>query len=725
MIRKRNKIFKFIIALFIFTIGIISFGYKEADAIINPKNVTKQTGQKTYPLGSDVVFRGVFSSHSWFFNTDRENFWRVNSAELEFNYSINQILDKNAKAYLTFSVNGIPFKSQEVKYKKDTTTQTIKLTIPKKLITVGSNEIKVESYSRISDLPCVDDVNNANWLTINKNTKVVVNFNKLRADNMISNFPYPFIEVSDEKKSNNQIVIPDKNDNSEISDSLMLNTHLGGLIKDQKYNGTISKYSDMSKNKNTIFVGLYENLPKELKKEVNGGKAISDNEGILKLIDSPYTKTDNTKVLIITAKNDKYLEKAVRTLMNESIVKQLNISEYKVTENVDELDKLDKDIDKVKFSKLAGDNILLKGPFRRSVNLGYSIPKNKILAVGGQVSLNFRYAENLDFDRSLVTVYINKVPIGSKKLTQDKANGDSVVFNIPNDIKDTSYLDIEVAFDLEMKNTWCEKRQEETPWAYVTGDSYIYIPTADNTNYYFKQYPSPFIKDNNLNDLLLVVPKDINSSDLTALGDMFSYIGNDVHYNRGSLTVASGDNVGDLKNDKNIIVYGTPKNNEFIKEINNNLWFKYKDNFTAFDSNAKEFLTDPYSKEISTFQLDVSPFNSQRGMLVMTAPNENILKDSLEYISTDKVYKLNGDSAIIDSYGNVKNFKMKEEKDTKPVFDKFKEASTLTKGLIGVFGLFFILIIVSALLYINKYKKDSEDDTTKSHKKTIKKLFKK
>ncbi|MGL5477451.1 MAG: hypothetical protein ACRDCB_00180, partial [Clostridium sp.] len=70
MIRKRNKIFKFIIALFIFTIGIMSFGYKEADAIINPKNVTKQTGQKTYPLGSDVVFRGVFSSHSWFFNTD-------------------------------------------------------------------------------------------------------------------------------------------------------------------------------------------------------------------------------------------------------------------------------------------------------------------------------------------------------------------------------------------------------------------------------------------------------------------------------------------------------------------------------------------------------------------------------------------------------------------------------------------------------------------------------
>lgn len=718
MNNKFKNIIKAIAIVLLTTAVTLGFGCKEASAIVNKKAVTKIAGQKTFDVGDEIVFKGVFSSHSWYFNIDK--WWNVNSVDLDFNYSLNQILDDNAKAYLTFSVNGIPFKSQEIKHKKDTSNQTIKLKIPKNLIKAGSNEIKVESYSRISDLPCVDDVNNANWLTINKSTKVVVKFNRLRADNMISNFPYPFIQIGDEKKNDTQIVIPNKYTNKEVAEAMMLNTYLGGVQKDARYNGSIVKFSDMDKNKNTIFIGSYDSLPKELKNQVS--KSITKDNAILKVIKSPYTKEDNTKVLIITSKDENMLEKATKTMMNSSIVKQLNMSEYKVTAKDDELTKAVKDIDKVYFKDLVGDKILLKGPFRRSTNIGYKFPKSKILANGGKVALDFRYSENLDFDRSLVTVYINGAPIGSKKLTLDKANGDSVVFDIPSDIKDSSYLNIEVAFDLEMKNTWCEKRQEDTPWAYITGNSYIYIPTADNLNYYFNQYPNPFVKDKNLNDILLITPKNMTSTELTTLGNLFSYRGPNVEYNRGSLVVESGDKVTEAKDNKNLIVYGTPKNNEFIKELNNNLWFKYKDEFSAFDSNSKEFLTAPYNKEIATFQLDVSPFNNQRGMLVMTSPNEEILKNSMKYITSDDIYKLTGDSAIIDKYGNVTNYKMKEEVTSKPTYEKIKDASIMTKGLILLFALFFILIIVAVALYVNKYKKDVNHE---KEKKVIKKLFKK
>lgn len=209
---------------------------------------------------------------------------------------------------------------------------------------------------------------------------------------------------------------------------------------------------------------------------------------------------------------------------------------------------------------------------------------------------------------------------------------------IPDDVKLSSYMELTIAFDLEMENSYCEKRQEEMPWALVSGDSYIYTGLTDIDNYYFSTYGAPFIKDRTYNDTLVVLPDNLTSQDLTYIGRVFAYLGKDLYYNTGSLKAIRSSRINGEEKDSNIVVYGTPENNKLIKKLNNNLWFKYDEAYSKFLSNEKLFLTEPFSSEISTFQLDISPYNLQKAMLVITSPNEEILRNSLEYLSSSKKY---------------------------------------------------------------------------------------
>ena len=72
-------------------------------------------------------------------------------------------------------------------------------------------------------------------------------------------------------------------------------------------------------------------------------------------------------------------------------------------------------------------------------------------ANGSRVHLHFKYAENLDFDSSLVTV-ANDKPIGSKKLTAARANGDELNLEFPKNLEIADSFVLKVAFDLNVKS---------------------------------------------------------------------------------------------------------------------------------------------------------------------------------------------------------------------------------------------------------------------------------
>ncbi|MCE5221609.1 MAG: cellulose biosynthesis cyclic di-GMP-binding regulatory protein BcsB [Clostridium sp.] len=689
----------FLAIIFSLSIGIGIYAAPKGD------NIEQNVNTKSYNLSNDVIFTGAFSSYSTYFNVDE--WWKNTKVEAQVNFCINQLIEENQKAYIKLSVNGTPFYSQGIFYKSYSEEQQIKVAIPEELLKVHSNQLKIETYLRTSELSCVDDVNLANWFVIKKSTNIKATFNNIISNNKISDFPYPFLKNQDNNQNLNDlsIVIPDDYSDSELSAAFILNSYLEKLNDTYENKITIVKYSDFAKNENTngIFIGGYNNLKNEF-----GVESSKNTDCLIKVLNSPYSANKNNKTMVILCDDNDNLIKGIKTLQNKELVYQLDSDTFNVTSDFKE-ETVPKIVSgKVAFKDIGISEIQLKGSFRRESTISYSIPKNRIFSQRDKIKLFMRYSENLDFEKSLVTVYINNTPIGSKKLEKEKCSQDEVELKLPNDVSNTNYLDIKIAFDLELTNSYCEKRQEEMPWALVTGDSYLYLGNNDINDYYFSTYSAPFVKDEMFNDTAMIVPDALSSDEINSLGKVVGYLGKDVAYNNGDFKVVRSSAVSDSDKKKNIIIYGMPKTNKLISTINDELWFKYDENYSKFLSNEKLVLTDSFSSTISNFQLDISKFNDQKAMLVLTSPDSEILKNSLSYLSSaTMVAKLNGDCAIIDKYGDIKTYKMKKETQ-KPAYEKLEALDGNAKAVLIIAGLFVIFVASATALYFFKNNKNSK-----------------
>lgn len=693
---KKRKHSKF--SLVILIVFIINMGFFNLKVSASPEDLK----YKTFSLGSDVNFKGVFSSHSMYFDIDK--YVQAKSLESDVYFNVSQLIDDKKNATITFSINGTALYSSQVVYNPSEETQNIKVPIPVTLIKEGMNEFKIDTYSRISDESCSDDVNNANWITLKGSSNISMGFNDKESTNNISEFTYPFIKVNEENKYNATIVIPDNYKPGELSAALMLQAYFGKVNKNGDYSGSIIKYSAVQDDKDIIYIGGINNLPEEIKSLYSGNSKENFNDcAIIKKENSPFN--ENNKLMAVVSENGDMLTKAVKLLMNKDLVSQLNVDNFKVDNNLKVDDDLSEEKSNFTFKELGLQEMQLKGPFRQSGSLGYTLPRNKVLSNGAKIKLFTRYSQNLDFNRSLLTVYVNGTPIGSKKLDKDKCNGDQLELPIPKDIKMSNYMDIKIAFDLEQPNSNCQFRQEEMPWALVTGDSYIYIPSSKADFYKFDNYPQPFISNKQFNDVAVVVPENLSENEIEGISKLFSYIGRDVDYNNGTLKVVEEKNFSREFYNMNLIVYGTPEKNKVIKQLNSKLWFQYDKNFKSFVGNEKLYLTEPYASNISTFQFDISPYNKQRAILTLTSSKEDLLLKSLIFLSnSNQILKLSGDSVLIDGYGNIKTFKFKKE-NTKSTYERFSSVETNTKVFAGFMGLFLVFSIAAIGLYHFKNKR--------------------
>lgn len=666
---------------------------------------TNETYTNKIELNSNISFDGVFDSYRWIFNSNsKEGTERVT---LNLEIEVTDVLSDKIKSYLTFSLNGSQFYSMEIK-KKNGEPQALTVNLPSYLLKDGSNEVKVEGYLRISSESCTDDYNTANWLVLRGKSNIELVEKAKIYGNEIMEFPYGLSERYD---SNNKIIIPDKYTDGELSSALKFQTLLGEI----NGSGEIVKWSDkgdLSKS-NVIFIGSKLEGESSLSIINNDIKDLElDKEAYIGVNNSPFSTRSDLKLISIISNSESELESAIKFLMKKDIYGQVSSSSIFVNSRLN-LDKEIKPLSSIiTLEELGVSEMKVEGLFRKEVKIGYALPKNRKLSPGDKLELNLRYSENLDFDRSLFTVYINNTPIGSKKLEREKANNDNISIVIPKDVLNTSYVEVKLAYDLNLKDVDCKKNQYEQPWALVTGDSYIQINSRNTNEFYFNNYPTPFVQDWDINDTLFIIPDNLPSKDLTALGNMANLMGKSMRYNLGKIGALSIGNLKDEHKDNNIIVYGTPNNNKLIKDLNNSLWFKYDKDWSKFLSNEKLYLMDDYAKNIATFQLDYSSYSSGKFMLVLTSPNEELLTKSLVYLGKEtEVYKLHGDGAVVDIDGNVRSFKYKESEDA-PMYEQIKGLEDGEKTLLIILGLIFIFIIVAVVLYLNKNR-----DTLKGKKK--------
>lgn len=656
---------------------------------------------RNYKFEKEVSINGVIGSSSKFFNIEKT--WDVGDVTLNLNFNKSQIINGDVSS-LSILINDIPIKSIKLDGKKDY-KETLKVQIPKNYLIEGYNEIKIKIYKTISDKICQDDNNTGNWIVLNKESYISVRYKNKNSSNLIKEYPYPYINLNEDETLDTTIIVPDNIDRGELSALFNISSNFGNLVKDESLKFNVKLYSESKNEKNNIiYIGKPENTKEEILKFLtNEERKLASSNCIVKQIISPYN--NQKKMLMIIGSKDEDIIKASNLLTNKELSKQI-LSES-VTVNKDtnvETIVNKKNNTHLKLKDIGYSNVLLEGPFTQEAIFDIKIPDGKIIEDDAKIVINLRYAKNLDFERSLATVYVNNSPIGSQKLEKQLADGHIIELKMPKDVLHGDYYQVKISLNLIVKDVACVTRATNSPWGYILNSSYLNLPMKDTISNKLQYYPYPFIKDKSYNDLTIVVQDKINSRDIKWISNIAIDMGKRVEENNGRINIVKSNDFDQKYKNDNLIVLGTPLSSNLIKDMNNSFNIKLNEDYSSFVPNDKINLLDNYAKDISTIQLIQSPYNKDKRVLVVSAINQVDLQVGMNYLTDiSKIKDTKGDTIVIDRYNTVKELtysnEVIEQNDNKKILSK----STKSFIIFGVSA--SIAVIILSSLFIIKYKR--------------------
>ncbi|WP_052314791.1 cellulose biosynthesis cyclic di-GMP-binding regulatory protein BcsB [Clostridium senegalense] len=216
---------------------------------------------KNFHFTQEIKNIGVNSTESVFFTVDKK--WEIQDGYLNLILSKSELINED-ESTLTIVVNKTPIYSTKLNETKDY-KETIRIPIPKENIIQGFNEIQIKTYKRISEKPCEDDINSANWIVFHEDSFIHLDFKELKDYNSLQDFPYPYIKESDIKSSVN-IIIPDDFTEGEITSSMIISGYIGRLSQFKEFTCNLLKTSNINevKNNNLIYIGSLNSAPKEI-----------------------------------------------------------------------------------------------------------------------------------------------------------------------------------------------------------------------------------------------------------------------------------------------------------------------------------------------------------------------------------------------------------------------------------------------------------------------------
>lgn len=683
---------------------------EDADVPVTQLQVPEAKYYKDFTYGSNVIFSGIYKTHKLYFQIPE--YWDSQYVYAQIEAELSQLI-QDVPASLTFMVNETPVATYKMDYASGS-TQVFFVEIPLELVNEGYNSFDITGYVRLyDDDGCIDDFSGANWISVRGTSFVQVGYDVKPSGQRISAYPYPFLSSLDETGSGTAILVSDWCDVDELTAALMLRADLGSETELEDAI-TLARISDSTGDENyRIVIGLQSNLDAHYRSIAQSvGEDLSTQALVHFYVDG------DVETLLITSDSGEALMEAAMMLMDESRVGQEKYDTALVRENA--ADGIRSQIGstleagRMTLDSLLDSGLSFVGPFHQEGDIYLPFSGGYVLAESGMVDLKFRYSENLDFDRSMITVYWGDIPVSSKRLTKENAGGDTLSFTMPDDVVGTYAGKITIAFELELPDLFCTPRMDEMPWAYVTSDSSFYLPVGTGSSYTFGQRPYPFEVSSRFNELNVVIPEHITAAELNTLGRVIALYGEQPSPYGDLRVTYANDLIEELdehgtsivkegKND-NLIVIGTYADNSMIRELNPNLSFRYSDTGSNFLSNDAMVLSDHYAREIATMQLFPSPYADGRAVMVVGTLDDTGMQNLHSFLSqSSSTWKMEKDTILIDADQQIRTFELAEKKTStstpilKRMLESNQEAAIFTlvaTGVMVLLLLMFILILI-------------------------------
>jgi len=504
------------------------------------------------------------------------------------------------------------------------------------------------------DEGCTDDFNGGNWVKITDTTCLRIGYEMKEDTTNLGLFPFPFVTMNDSTAASAAVCVSDKATNGELTAAVTLLCDLGTDLSTSN-EITLSRISQNDRA-NVIYFGLADNTSDDLLAKLE--QPIPENGAVLQRVSS-----DGREYLLCVARDDDALLEAARFLSDANRVKQATgscivVYSYESQSYIEAANASSLALDGVyRLTDVLGKGATFTGPFEQTVVMYLPVADDYALSSEARFTFNIRYSANLDFSRSLMTVYWGSdIPLYSTRLTEENAAGQTISFAPPADAIGTNYTYVTVVFDLEIQDLVCTERDMNTPWAYIAGDSTFYLPSGSNSTLSLKNLPAPFQSNSTMNDVLFILPDEPTAGELTLTARTAGLLGSGSSP-YGKLRVIRAADFKENDADHNLVVIGLGRNNAFIRKINDKLSFRYNDSYSGVSSNDRLIISEDYASEVGSIQLLTSPYSADRAMLVLTAPQSNGLTAVTGRISTAvNRWSLAKDTVLVDSHGRVSSY---------------------------------------------------------------------
>ena len=686
---KKIGIIFFTMIFILLSNGLTNFSYADPTPQSSQQtNTPLPPGTKTFaqPLqNTNVTLSGTSVRTTMYFT--KIDYWNVKKATFNMTYAITQ-LRNDEDCNITFALNGIKFYSFKPTHHDG--QQTVNVDIPLDLLQ-DSNVLTVEGQI-ITKGQCSRPVATpANWLTLYGGSNVNFTYTLNPPTDQIHSFYNHFIGADTIANHESTILVPSAPTDDELEAATYALAGVSRVITTENAKMNLNNFDNKNYNDRPyqLIMALYKDLPKNYQKEIDP-QNVENGNAYMKFING------KNKILIVTAQNGDALVKAGRYVANQELMQETNANTKQITA---ETQTFTPELQSEGNYPLTGNNTKLIGPGHQQQVFFVALPHDQNNAEGSYVNLNFRYSKNLDFKTSLITVYVNGKPVGSKDLTAAKANDDSLQVKIPNNTKLSNACTITVAFDLNMKNG--DSNNSQTPWAYIENNSNAFIKTTGSSDLLFQNYPLCFMADHSFNNIGVQLPEKMNDDYFNALTNIFNLIGSYSESNVGDITFYQKEMSSTQISSHNVIIMGTPDDTPLVRKFNKQLFFKYNKNFTTFLSNEKLSIESEYGKHLGTVQLMFNPYNKNNAMLVVTGVNAKDVQVASTLIDTEAhAGTLKGDGAVMDTNGVEHCYRFKKKVNNKEKVTLIKRIKSNPYFAVYLFMGMISVVVIGIIIFL-------------------------
>lgn len=448
-------------------------------------------------------------------------------------------------------------------------------------------------------------------------------------------FPRPIYQADSIIPSQATIVVPDNPSEAEMRAALSVSAGLGALTNGRLQYSLVpaGQFTETLKTgTSVILVGLPKSLPILADVRVphplrNGTWTLAGmqpDDGLAQMAVSPWSQ--NNVALVVSGNSEAGLLKAAQAVSAGNLIPagRPDVSVISAVNPSSLSDMIPQD--QTLFS-LGYDNRPLGGFEGTYTSYFFPASSEQVLSIGGYIDIVSSHTNLLDFERSGITVYLNRTFIGSIKFTGDVDQVTTTRLNLlPGIVRRGSNL-LEIYSDL-VPIYDCYSPDLSSNVVVISGLTNIHLPASVqqvglNTLLNLNDYPVMFTTDRNLGDLAFVVAKKDPTGWDVASKIAFD-IGASVSIPIANLEAAFGDSVPQsIRDERSLILVGRASTLPILAEVNDKLPAPFEPDS---DEAIQPALLVNYRLlpgiSVGYLQLIQSPWNAENAILVVAGNTE-------------------------------------------------------------------------------------------------------